>query len=177
MKFNLEYEYNTDIENYKEKIRELENKITGLEKFIATFEEKVNNIMINSPKNGFVDSKKLLNDRLLVVEYDNRLKSISNQQQYLYVDSKVIKDEIINLWSIKDDSNSVNDEINVEENYDLEEEVNDNSDDIIVMDEPEEILEVPVEVIDEIKDEKVEDVDSDEDYDIFEDSDNPFIEM
>ena len=167
---SLEYEYNLDIQNYKEKVRELESKISTLEKFISTYEEKVNNLMMNSPKNGFIDNKKLLNDRLLLVEYDNRLKSITNQQQYLYVDSKVIKDEINNLWSIKDDSNMLPDEIEMEENYNVEEEPE--VEEIIVMDEPTTTLENPAD-----ENAKVEELESDEDYDIFEDTDNPFIEM
>lgn len=169
---NLEYEYSIDIENYEEKLNNIENRISSLEKFISTFEEKVNNIMINSPKSGFVDSKKLLNDKLLLVEYDNRLKSISNQQQYLYVDSKVIKEEIMNLWNVKDEDNILGDEI---EDYtyeeDIHEELENEPDDILVIDD--------IEDKEEVKNEenKIEEIlEEDDTYDIFEDS-NSFMEL
>ncbi len=168
---NLEYEYSIDIENYEEKLNNIENRISSLEKFISTFEEKVNNIMINSPKSGFVDSKKLLNDKLLLVEYDNRLKSISNQQQYLYVDSKVIKEEIMNLWNVKDEDNILGDEI---EDYtyeeDIHEELENEPDDILVIDD--------IEDKEEVKNEenKIEEILEDDTYDIFEDS-NSFMEL
>lgn len=168
---NLEYEYSIDIENYEEKLNNIENRISSLEKFISTFEEKVNNIMINSPKSGFVDSKKLLNDKLLLVEYDNRLKSISNQQQYLYVDSKVIKEEIMNLWNVKDEDNILGDEI---EDYtyeeDIHEELENEPDDILVIDD--------IEDKEEAKNEenKIEEILEDDTYDIFEDS-NSFMEL
>ncbi len=169
---NLEYEYSIDIENYEEKLNNIENRISSLEKFISTFEEKVNNIMINSPKSGFVDSKKLLNDKLLLVEYDNRLKSISNQQQYLYVDSKVIKEEIMNLWNVKDEDNILGDEI---EDYtyeeDIHEELENEPDDILVIDD--------IEDKEEVKNEenKIEEIlEEDDTYDIFENS-NSFMEL
>lgn len=95
----LENEYIDDIYTYKEELKNLDINYATLQNEISK-EEKILEILDSEISSNDVCENKLskLSDSILLIEYDERLKSLKNQQQYLYVDSKVIKEEIYNLW-------------------------------------------------------------------------------
>ena len=95
----LENEYIDDIYTYKEELKNLDINYATLQNEISK-EEKILEILNSEISSNDVCENKLskLSDSILLIEYDERLKSLKNQQQYLYVDSKVIKEEIYNLW-------------------------------------------------------------------------------
>lgn len=93
----LENKYNQDIQVYKDEIRNLDintsslhNEIIAEEKCLDILNSKVqNDVTLNSK---FEDEIDLLHD-------SNRITSLENEQQYLYVNVDVIKNEIEELWN------------------------------------------------------------------------------
>ena len=106
----LENEYIDDIYAYKEELKNLDINYSTLQNEIGK-EEKILEILNSEISNNDICENKIhkLADSVLLIEYNERLRSLKNQQQYLYVDSKVIKEEIYNLW--KRSSSSDRDEI------------------------------------------------------------------
>ena len=95
----LENEYIDDIYAYKEELKNLDINYSTLQNEISK-EEKILEILNSEISSNDICENKIdkLADSVLLIEYNERLKSLKNQQQYLYVDSKVIKEEIYNLW-------------------------------------------------------------------------------
>ena len=95
----LENEYIDDIYAYKEELKNLDINYATLQNEISK-EEKILEILNSEISSNDICENKIakLADSVLLIEYGERLKSLKNQQQYLYVDSKVIKEEIYNLW-------------------------------------------------------------------------------
>lgn len=93
----LENKYNQDIQVYMDEIRNLDintsslhNEIIAEEKCLDILNSKVqNDVTLNSK---FEDEIDLLHD-------SNRITSLENEQQYLYVNVDVIKNEIEELWN------------------------------------------------------------------------------
>ncbi len=116
----LENEYIDDIYAYKEELKNLDINYSTLQNEIGK-EEKILEILNSEISNNDICENKIgkLADSVLLIEYNERLRSLKNQQQYLYVDSKVIKEEIYNLW--KRSSSSDREEIIEPKNEELEE--------------------------------------------------------
>lgn len=98
----LESKYNDDVKTYKNKIKDLDSKVIEVNERI-TLEEKTKSItqdMLDRKENDLLDK---LNDNIELLKASNRVDSLVNEQQYLYVNVDVIKDEIIQLWN-KDSS-------------------------------------------------------------------------
>ena len=95
----LENEYIDDIYAYKEELKNLDINYATLQNEINK-EEKILEILNSEISSNDICEDKIskLSDSILLIEYTDRVKSLKNQQQYLYVDSKVIKEEIYNLW-------------------------------------------------------------------------------
>ena len=95
----LENEYIDDIYAYKEELKNLDINYATLQSEINK-EEKILEILNSEISSNDICENKIskLADSVLLIEYNERVKSLKNQQQYLYVDSKVIKEEIYNLW-------------------------------------------------------------------------------
>ena len=96
----LENEYIDDIYAYKEELKNLDINYATLQNEINK-EEKILEILNSEISSNDICEDKIskLSDSILLIEYTDRVKSLKNQQQYLYVDSKVIKEEIYNLWN------------------------------------------------------------------------------
>ncbi len=99
----------SDIESYKQLESELvkdvydyKAELKNLNINYSTIKSKMEDVVkgLESCKNSdSTDKIEIVNDNLLYIEYENRLKSLVNEQQYLYVDPHVIKDEIKNIWN------------------------------------------------------------------------------
>ncbi len=92
-----ENKYIKDINKYK---CELTKKTCELKEITKEIESD------NTSDENNLNSLELLNDKILLLEYQNRLDSISKQKQYLYVDPEVIREEIEMLWNRKKNSNT-----------------------------------------------------------------------
>ena len=123
----LENEYIDDIYAYKEELKNLDINYATLQSEISKEEKILDILNLEISSNDICENKlSKLSDSILLIEYNERLKSLKNQQQYLYVDSKVIKEEIYNLWKRsgssdreeiveeKDNKEDVEEEIEVE---------------------------------------------------------------
>ena len=134
----LENEYIDDIYAYKEELKNLDINYATLQSEINK-EEKILEILNSEISSNDICENKIskLADSVLLIEYNERVKSLKNQQQYLYVDSKVIKEEIYNLWkrSGSDDREEIvekkkeilDSEENQEESISNEEEMHENN--------------------------------------------------
>ena len=134
----LENEYIDDIYAYKEELKNLDINYATLQSEINK-EEKILEILNSEISSNDICENKIskLADSVLLIEYNERVKSLKNQQQYLYVDSKVIKEEIYNLWkrSGSDDREEIvekkeeilESEENQEESISNEEEIHENN--------------------------------------------------
>ena len=134
----LENEYIDDIYAYKEELKNLDINYATLQSEINK-EEKILEILNSEISSNDICENKIskLADSVLLIEYNERVKSLKNQQQYLYVDSKVIKEEIYNLWkrSGSDDREEIvekkeeilESEENQEESISNEEEMHENN--------------------------------------------------
>lgn len=94
----LREQYELDIENYKEKLKDLDIKVNEVndrlndeEKLLSITQDK-----IEQKENDLLDR---LNDNIEGLNASNRVNNLTNEQQYLYVNVDVIRDEIINLWN------------------------------------------------------------------------------
>lgn len=100
----LESKYNDDIKSYKMKIKELDSKIIEVNERI-NIEEKTMMItqdLLDNKENDLLDK---LSDSIELLKSSNRVENLINEQQYLYVNVDVIKEEIINLWNKESSSN------------------------------------------------------------------------
>ena len=104
----LENEYIDDIYAYKEELKNLDINYATLQNEINK-EEKILEILNSEISSNDICEDKIskLSDSILLIEYTDRVKSLKNQQQYLYVDSKVIKEEIYNLWNRSSDRKEI----------------------------------------------------------------------
>lgn len=90
----LENSYIKDINKYKEEIANKEKNLIDINEEIKIEED---NIYSGDVK----DNIDLLNDKLELLKNKSKLDSLSRQQQYLYVDPDVIREEIELLWNKK----------------------------------------------------------------------------
>lgn len=113
----LENEYIDDIYALKEELKNLEINYGTIEREIEK-EERVLEILNSklNEKEEYIDKFGKLRDLVLSALYFSRLNSIKNQQQYLYVDSTVIKEEIYNLWKNNSDNTPIVENIPNKEN-------------------------------------------------------------
>lgn len=94
----LEGKYNDDIKSYKSKVKELDSKVIETNERI-NLEEKLLSItedLINKEEN---DLLLRFRENIEALSASNRVDNLVNEQQYLYVNVDVIKDEIIALWN------------------------------------------------------------------------------
>jgi len=103
----LENKYNNDIQGFKDEVKNLDINYTNINAEIASEErsleivhEKLNN------KNNDIISR--LQDKVNFLVYSNRVDNLVNEQQYLYVNVDVIRDEILSMWGKGDDSSNIN---------------------------------------------------------------------
>ncbi len=89
-----ENEYIKEINKYKEEIAKKENDLAIIEKEIFSLEEN----KVNENNRNYLE---IFTDMLELLKQKDRLESLSKQQQYLYVDPDVIKEEIELLWNKK----------------------------------------------------------------------------
>ena len=117
----LKEQYELDIENYKEKLKDLDIKVNDVNERLND-EEKLLNITqdkIEQKENDLLDR---LNDNIEGLNASNRVNNLTNEQQYLYVNVDVIRDEIINLWNR--DNTSIDKKEEKEEELDRESIIN-----------------------------------------------------
>ena len=126
----LEDKYNDDILTYKNEIRTLELNNKKVNSSIMEEEKclEILNRKLDSLTNNYNDK---IADKINYLTYSQRLESLSNEQQYYYVNVDVIKNEIINFWNkdrleessdleITDENeNSMYDDISISESEDI----------------------------------------------------------
>lgn len=94
----LESKYNEDVKSYKSKIKELDAKVIEVNERI-TIEEKTLAITQERLDQKENDLLQRLKENINYLKSSNRVENLMNEQQYLYVNVDVIKDEIIDLWN------------------------------------------------------------------------------
>ena len=99
----LENKYELDIENFNEELRNLDINYNNLHNEIIK-EERSLEILNDRIQNDWVDTLSKFEDKIKQLEYTNRINSLYNEQQYLYVKVDVIKEEIESIWSRGDDT-------------------------------------------------------------------------
>lgn len=107
----LENKYKKDIQEFKEELRNLEINFNNLKKEID-IEEEALEIINYRTENDSIDYFLQIEDKVNLLNYSDRLASLENEQQYLYVNVDVIKEEIINLWN-----RNIVDSLEIEEVY------------------------------------------------------------
>ena len=93
-----------DLESLTSEIEELDSKIIEVNERI-NIEEKTMMItqdLLDNKENDLLDK---LSDNIELLKSSNRVENLINEQQYLYVNVDVIKEEIINLWNKESSSN------------------------------------------------------------------------
>lgn len=98
----LEGKYNDDVKSYKSKIKELDARVIEVNERI-TIEEKTLQITQDRLDQRENDLLLRFKENIECLDASNRVENLMNEQQYLYVNVDVIKDEIIQLWN-KDSS-------------------------------------------------------------------------
>ncbi len=93
----LENKYNQDIQVYMDEIRNLDINTSSLHNEIIA-EEKCLDILNSKVQNDVTLSSKF-EDEIDLLHDSNRITSLENEQQYLYVNVDVIKNEIEELWN------------------------------------------------------------------------------
>lgn len=93
----LENKYNQDIQVYMDEIRNLDINTSSLHNEIIT-EEKCLDILNSKVQNDVTLSSRF-EDEIDLLHDSNRITSLENEQQYLYVNVDVIKNEIEELWN------------------------------------------------------------------------------
>ncbi|MEG2457793.1 MAG: hypothetical protein RSB41_02770 [Bacilli bacterium] len=130
--------YITDISLYKEEIKNLDINYDNLKTSNISLEEEIEEINNNISNKEFLNNISLLEDKVSLIEYKNRLSSLTSEQQYLYVDPSVIKEEITVLWN----------RVTTEEEIEIEtEEVTQSYDEIDDIEE----IEEPINIIDDVE--------------------------
>lgn len=116
----LEGKYNDDVKAYKSKVKELDARVIEVNERI-TIEEKT--LAITQDKLDQKENDLLLRfkENIECLDASNRVENLMNEQQYLYVNIDVIKEEIINLWNRDNKGYEYKPEVK-EEKKDLEEE-------------------------------------------------------
>lgn len=166
----LENKYNQDIQVYMDEIRNLDintsslnNEIIAEEKCLDILNSKVqNDVTLNSK---FEDEIDLLHD-------SNRITSLENEQQYLYVNVDVIKNEIEELWN-RGNSESITETSSMYDEEEIKEDNIENSDEETLDNES-----IDEETIEEIKEpEKISEKEEDFlDEEILEDDDFDYLD-
>ncbi len=100
----LENKYNTDIQNFKDEIKNLDINYTNINAEMASEERSLEIIHDKLNNNKAFDNINKFTDKVNFLVYSNRVENLVNEQQYLYVNVDVIKDEVMSLWSKGDDS-------------------------------------------------------------------------
>ncbi len=100
----LENKYNSDIQAFKDEIKNLDINHTNINAEMASEERSLEIIHDKLNNNKAFDNMNKFADKVNFLVYSNRIESLLNEQQYLYVNVDVIKDEVISLWNKGDDS-------------------------------------------------------------------------
>lgn len=119
----LENKYNLDVQGYLEEIRNLDINSNNLQNEIS-LEERCLEIL-NNMLNTNVSLVKDLETNIDLINATNRISSLTNEQQYLYVNVDVIKEEIENIWSKGNDERVI--EHKTSSMYDEDEEENEDT--------------------------------------------------
>ena len=100
----LENKYKLDIENFNEEMRNLDINFNNMHNEIISEERSLEiiNDRIDEKSSDLVSK---LEDKIKLLGYTNRVNSLYNEQQYLYVNVDVIKEEIESIWTRGDDKN------------------------------------------------------------------------
>jgi len=101
----LENKYNRDVQSFKEELKTLDINYTNINTEIV-YEERSLEIIhekLNTKVNDIISK---LQDKADFLVYSNRVDSLVNEQQYLYVNVDVIKEEVSSIWGKGDDSTS-----------------------------------------------------------------------
>lgn len=99
----LENKYNTDIQGFKDELKNLDINTTNINTEI-TREERSLEIIREKLNNKAVDLMNKFQDKVNFLVYSNRVENLVNEQQYLYVNVEVIKDEVMSIWNRGDDN-------------------------------------------------------------------------
>ena len=100
----LENKYKLDIENFNEEMRNLDINFNNMHNEIISEERSLEiiNDRIDEKSSDLVSK---FEDKIKLLGYTNRVNSLYNEQQYLYVNVDVIKEEIESIWARGDDKN------------------------------------------------------------------------
>ena len=102
----LENKYECDILGFNDELRNLDINYNNLHNEIIV-EERSLEILNSRIQNESVDLLSEFEDKIKLLEYSNRINSLYNEQQYLYVNVDVIREEIESIWLRGDDTPSV----------------------------------------------------------------------
>ena len=94
----LENKYNSDIQSFKDEVKNLEINYSNINSEIAK-EQKSLEIIHDKLNNKIMDNMSKFSDKVNYLVFSNRIEHLLNEQQYLYVNVDVIKDEVANLWN------------------------------------------------------------------------------
>ena len=94
----LENKYDNDVQSFKDEVKNLDINYSNVNAEIAR-EERSLEIIHEKLSANAVDSLAKFEDKVNFLVYSNRIDSLVNEQQYLYVNVDVIKDEIISIWN------------------------------------------------------------------------------
>lgn len=94
----LENKYNNDIQSFKDEVKNLDINYTNISNEI-TCEERSLEIIREKINGKAVDLMNKFQDKVNFLVYSNRVENLVNEQQYLYVNVDVIKDEIVSIWN------------------------------------------------------------------------------
>lgn len=113
--------YNDDIVSLKQEIITLDINAKNIESLIRE-EEKCIEIVNSEIEESYKNIKEKIDDELFYLQSVNRLESLSNEQQYYYVNIDVIKNEILAIWNKVQDVASEEDSTMYEEAHEFIEE-------------------------------------------------------
>ncbi len=98
----LENKYNSDIQSFKDEVKNLDINYTNISNEI-TCEERSLEIIHEKLNGKAVDLMNKFQDKVNFLVYSNRVENLGNEQQYLYVNVDVIKDEVMSIWNKGED--------------------------------------------------------------------------
>lgn len=99
----LENKYNSDIQSFKDEVKNLDINFTNISNEI-TCEERSLEIIHEKLNGKSVDLMNKFQDKVNFLVYSNRVENLGNEQQYLYVNVDVIKDEVMSIWNKGEDA-------------------------------------------------------------------------
>ena len=99
----LENKYNSDIQSFKDEVKNLDINYTNISNEI-TCEERSLEIIHEKLNGKSVDLMNKFQDKVNFLVYSNRVENLGNEQQYLYVNVDVIKDEVMSIWNKGEDA-------------------------------------------------------------------------